>query len=57
MKATTNRYVVMIKIQTTGQTGYDGYYGYTSRKEAEARAEKWNAIPDTEAWVVDTKAK
>lgn len=45
----------MIKNQTTGQTGYDGYYGYTSRKEAEARAEKWNAIPNTEAWVVDTK--
>lgn len=54
---TTNRYMVMIKNLITGKTSPDGYFGYRLYKDAKARAEAWNSIPNTEAWVVDTKNK
>lgn len=55
MKLATNRYIVKIKNLTTGKTSLDGYYGYTNRKQAQTRADAFNSIPNTEAWVVDTK--
>lgn len=57
MKLAVNRYSVIITRVSTGQSTPDCYYGYKTRKEAEARAEAWNKIPDTIARVEDNKIK
>lgn len=57
MKLATNRYQVKITNTENGKTAFDGYYGYTSRKQAEARAALWNKIPNAKAEVIDTKRK
>lgn len=52
MKYSVNRYHV--KITFDGKSSLDNYYGYTSRKAAEARADEWREI-GWEAEVLDSK--
>jgi hypothetical protein len=57
MKLAVNRYSVIITRVSTGKEMCESYYGYKTRKEAEARAEAWNKIADTIARVEDNKIK
>lgn len=54
MRLATGRYSV--RISKDGKTMTDGYYGYDSRKQAEARAAEWRDI-GFEAVVIDKKKK
>ena len=54
MRLSTNRYHIII--EKDGKRTYESYYGYTSRKAAETRAEAWKHA-GFEATVIDSKAK
>ena len=54
MMMSTNRYNIML--EKDGKRQLEGYYGYTSRKQAEARAERWRKA-GFKAEVTDRKAK
>ena len=54
MRLSTNRYNIII--EKDGVRTYEGYYGYTSRKTAEERAEAWRRA-GFKAEVTDSKRK
>lgn len=54
MKLATGRYAV--RISKDGKSMFDGYYGYDTRKSAEARVIEWQKI-GYEAEVIDRKKK
>lgn len=55
MKLSTNRWAVKVTFLQTGKSCWDSYYGYTTKKEAQSRADKWNKLKDHKAEVIDRK--
>ena len=52
MRMTSNRYNILL--EKDGKRSYEGFYGYTSRKAAEEKAEAWRKA-GFKATVTDSK--